>query len=140
MTTQTPTPAPQAPDERSVGELVSDASEQLSRLVRDEMRLAAAELQQKGKRLGVGAGLFGGAGVLAVYGVGVLIACAVLALSLVVAPWLAALIVGAAVLVVAGITALVGRTQVKQAVPPVPEVAAGNVKKDIAAVKEGLHQ
>jgi membrane protein len=134
------TPAPQLPDERSVGQLVSDASEQLSRLVREEMRLAAVELQQKGKRLGVGAGLFGGAGVLAAYGVGVLIACAVLALSLVLAPWLAALIVGVVVLAVAGVSALVGRSQVKQATPPVPQAAAGSVKKDIEAVKEGLHQ
>jgi membrane protein len=127
-------------DERSVSQLVSDASEQLSRLVRDEMRLATTELQQKGKRLGVGAGLFGGAGVLALYGVGVLIACAVLALSLVVAAWLAALIIGAAVLVIAGITALIGKSQVKQAVPPVPAAAAENIKKDITAVKEGIHQ
>jgi membrane protein len=138
MTTQTS--ARRSSDERSVSELVSAASEQLSRLVRDEMRLATAELQQKGKRLGTGAGLFGGAGLLAVYGVGVLLACAVLALSLVVAPWLAALIVGGAVLVVAGVIALMGRTQVRQATPPVPEAAAGNVRKDIKAVKEGLHQ
>lgn len=145
MTTETPpatppaTPAPRSSDERSVGQLVSDASEQLSRLVRDEMRMAATELQQKGKRFGVGAGLFGGAGVLAVYGIGVLIACAVLALSLVLAPWLAALIIGAAVLAIAGVAALMGRTQVKQATPPVPETAAGNLKQDIRTVREGLH-
>jgi membrane protein len=138
MTAETSTR--QSSDERSVSQLVSDASEQLSRLVRDEMRLATVELQQKGKRLGVGAGLFGGAGLLAGYGVGVLLACAVLGLSMVLAAWLAALIVGVAVLAVAGITALIGRTQVKQAVPPVPEAAAGNIKRDIEAVKEGLRQ
>jgi hypothetical protein len=66
---------PPAPHEdRPVGQLVSDATEQITRLVRNEMRLAAAELQQKGKRLGVGAGLFGAAGVLALYGGAVLIA------------------------------------------------------------------
>jgi membrane protein len=140
MVMQTGTPVPQPSDERSVSQLVTDATEQMSRLVREEMRLATAELQQKGKRFGTGAGLFGGAGVLAVYGVGVLLACAVLALSLVLAPWLAALIVGVVVLAIAGIAAMLGRTQVKQAVPPIPEATATNVKQDIDAVKEGLHK
>jgi len=126
--------------ERPVGQLVSDASEQLSRLVRDEMRLAVAELQQKGKRAGVGAGLFGVAGVLGFYGGAALVACLVLALALVVAPWLAALLVGAAVLLIAGALALAGKKQVQAAVPPVPEGTVASVKKDVEAVKEGLHR
>lgn len=130
----------QPPEDRSAGQLISDASEQLSRLVREEMRLAAAELGQKGKRLGVGAGLFGGAGVLAFYGGAALVACAILALALVLAPWLAALIVGAVVLLAAGVAALIGKRQVEAATPPVPEDAIASVKKDVEAVKEGLHR
>lgn len=64
-------------EDRPVGQLVSDTAKQITRLVRDEMRLAAAELQQKGKRLGVGAGLFGGVGVLTFYGGAVLVAALV---------------------------------------------------------------
>ena len=94
-------------EDRPVGQLVSDATEQITRLVRDEMRLAATELQQKGKRLGVGAGLFGAAGVLALYGGAVLIAALILGLATVLAPWLAALIVGVVVLAVAGVGCLV---------------------------------
>lgn len=126
--------------DRPVGQLISEASEQLSRLVRAEMRLAAAELQQKGKRAGVGAGLFGAAGVLALYGGATLVACLILALALVFAAWLAALIVGAAVLLVAGVLALLGKRQVQRAIPPVPEDAVASVKEDVEAVKEGLHR
>jgi membrane protein len=127
-------------DDRTVAQLISEASEQVSRLVREEMRLAAVELRQKGARLGAGAGLVGIAGVLAFYGGGVLVACAVLALALVLAPWLAALLVGAVVLLVAGGLALVGKKQVQAAVPPMPENTVASVKKDVEAVKEGLHR
>jgi membrane protein len=130
----------QLPQDRPAGQLISDASEQLSRLVRDEMRLAVAELQQKGKRVGVGAGLFGAAGVAAFYGGGALVACLILALSLVLAPWLSALLVGVAVLGVAGIVALVGKKQVQRGTPPVPEEAVSSVKADIQTVKEGFQR
>nr|WP_221333441.1 phage holin family protein [Nocardia transvalensis] len=120
--------------------MVSDASEQLSRLVRDEMRLAVTELQQKGKRTGVGAGLFGAAAVLALYGGAALVACVVLAVATALAAWLAALIVGAAVLVIAAVLALIGRRQVRAASPPVPQEAVVSVKTDIETVKEGLHR
>jgi membrane protein len=126
--------------DRPVGALIHDASEQMSRLVRQEMRLAAAELRQKGSRFGVGAGLFGAAGLLGFYAGGALVACAVLALALVVDAWLAALIVAAAVGLVAGVLGLMGKKQVQQAVPPVPEDAVASVKDDIDAVKEGLHR
>jgi membrane protein len=127
-------------DDRSVAQLVSEASEQLSRLVRDEMRLAAAELKEKGKRAGIGAGLFGGAGLIAVFSVGALVTSAILALSLVMAGWLAALLVGILLLVIAGIGALVGRKQIQAATPPVPEEAMAGVKSDISAVQEGIHR
>src|SRR5688572_31389683 len=80
--------------EQSTSELVQRASEQISRLVRDELALAKAELAEKGRHAGIGVGLFGGGGALALYGLGVLITTAILALDLVMAAWLAALIVG----------------------------------------------
>jgi membrane protein len=124
----------------SVSELVGQASEQVSRLVRDEMRLAARELAEKGKRAGIGAGLFGGAGVTALFGVAALITSAILALSLVLAPWLAALLVAVVLLLVAGVISMAGKKQIDAATPPIPEEATRNVKSDIAAVKEGLHR
>lgn len=119
----------------SIGELTSDLGEQLSRLIRDEMRLAQAELKEKGKRAGIGAGLLGAAGLIALYGVGCLIAAAILALALVLDAWLAALIIGIALLAVAAVAALMGKGQVQQAGPPVPTEAIESTKKDIAAAK-----
>jgi membrane protein len=127
-------------DEPSVSELVGQASEQVSRLVRDEMRLAASELAEKGKRAGIGAGLFGGAGLFALFGVAALITGAILGLSLVLAAWLAAVLVGLVLLLIAGAVSLAGKKQFDEATPPIPEEAAENVKSDIAAVKEGLHR
>jgi membrane protein len=133
-------PSQEPPPQRPVGQLVGDAVEQLSRLVRNEMRLAAAEVRDKGKRAGAGAGLFGAAGVLAGYGGAALAAAAIVALGLVVAWWLAAVIVGAVLLLTAGILAALGTRQVKTALPPVPEDTADSVKADIQTVKEGLHR
>lgn len=126
--------------DRSTAELVRLASEQLSRLVRDELRLAQAELAEKGKHAGLGAGLFGGGGVIAVYGVGALVAAAVLALALVMPAWLAALIVAMVLFAVAAVLALVGRAQVRRAVPPVPQDAVRNVKADIDTVAEAVRE
>jgi hypothetical protein len=125
-----------AAQERSTGELVKQMAEQVSVLVRDELRLAQVEMTRKGRQAGLGAGLLGGGGLIALYGVGCLIACAVIGLSHVVAPWLAALIVGAALLAVAGVAALLGKGRIRQATPPVPTEAAGSVKADIDEVKE----
>ena len=121
-------------------ELVHDASEQMSRLVRQELRLATVELRQKGSRLGAGAGLVGVAGVLGFYAGAAMVACAVLALALVLDAWLAALIVAVAVGLIAGVLGLVGKKQVHQAMPPAPEDAVASVKDDIDAVKEGLQR
>src|SRR5947208_10560485 len=81
--------------EPSVAELVKQLSEQTSRLARQEVELAKAELTAKGKRAGIGAGMFGGAGVFGFYAVGALTATAILALATAVAAWLGALIVTA---------------------------------------------
>lgn len=122
--------------DRSVAQLVRDLSEQLGRLVRDEMRLATLELQRKGKRLGTGAGLVGAAGVVALMGVATLVAAAVLALALVLPAWASALIVGGALLVAGGLAALVGRAQLRRGMPPVPEEAAASVAQDVREVRE----
>lgn len=128
------------PAGKPVSELVADLSEQTKRLVRDEMRLATAELRRKGKRMGVGAGMFGAAGVLALFGGATFVAAAVLALALVVEGWLAAVLVGAALLLVAGVTALIGRGRVRRATPPVPEEAIDGVKTDVETVKGKVHR
>src|SRR5918912_2743741 len=107
--------------EKSVGDLVQELSQQTATLVRKEMRLAQVELQEKGKRAGIGAGLFGGAGLVALYGVGALVAAVVLLLAKAVTAWLAGAIVGGALLLVAGLLALTGREQVGRATPPAPE-------------------
>jgi uncharacterized membrane protein YqjE len=125
--------------ERSVGELVSELTDEVKRLIHDELRLAVFELQRKGKRMGTGAGLFGAAGLFALFGAATLVAAAVLALALVVPGWLSALIVGGALLLVAGVAALAGRREVAQAVPPVPEEAISGVREDVDAVKQGVH-
>lgn len=126
--------------ERSVGELVSQLSDQVSQLVRDELRLARAELEQKGKRARIGAGLTGAAGVCALLGLGALVAAVIAALALVLAVWAAALIVGGAVLALAGGLALVGFSQIKHATPPAPEEAIASTKRDIEILKESAHR
>ncbi|MGY6653913.1 phage holin family protein [Amycolatopsis sp. TRM77291] len=124
--------------EKSVGELVSDLSDEVKHLVRDEMRLAVFELQRKGKKMGFGAGLFGAAGVFALFGLATLIAAVVLALALVMPAWLAAVVTGAALLLIAGLSALVGKKEVSSATPPVPEEAIEGVREDVDTVKQGV--
>jgi uncharacterized membrane protein YqjE len=136
QTSQVNTGGDAAAQEHSVGELVKQMTEQVSTLVRDELKLAQVEMTRKGKQAALGAGLLGGGGLIALYGVGCLIACAVIGLSHVVAPWLAALIAGAALLAIAGVAALMGKGRIQQATPPVPTEAAGSVKADVEEIKE----
>jgi Putative Actinobacterial Holin-X, holin superfamily III len=126
--------------ERSAGELVKLLSEQVSVLVRDELRLAQLEMTRKGKQAGVGVGMLGGGGLIAMYGVGCLIACAIIALSGAVAAWLAALIVGAALLAVAAASALLGKGRLQRATPLMPQEAVGSVKADVDEIKERAKQ
>jgi len=122
--------------EPSTGELVKQLSEQVSTLLRDELKLAQLEMSRKGKQAGTGAGLLGGAGLIALYGVGCMIACAIIAISGVLRPWLAALIVGAALLAVAGIAAFIGKARLSKATPPVPQETAESLKADVEVIKE----
>lgn len=121
----------------STSELVGQATDQFSELVREEMRLAQIELADKGKKAAFGLGLLGGSGAFAFFGLASLITAAILGLANVVAPWLSALIVGAVLLALAGAAALKGAKQTKQAVPPIPTQATQSVKADINAIKEG---
>ncbi len=122
--------------ELGAGELVKRLSEQIPQLVRDELRLALAELKEKGKRAGIGAGLTGAAGLIALYGLGALLVAVIAALALVLPVWAAALIVGAALLLLVGVLAWAGIGQVKRATPPVPEEAIASTKRDIETLKE----
>lgn len=122
-----------------IGELVLQLSDQTSRLVRDEMQLARAEIKESLKHGGIGAGLFSAAGLLAFFGVTVLIATAVIALALLLPWWAAALIVGVVLLALAGIAALVGKKQLSEA-SPTPQRTIDNVQEDIREVKgSGKH-
>ena len=123
-------------DNRSTGELVKQLSEQVTALIRDELKLAQAEMTRKGKQAGAGAGLLGGSSLVALYGVGCLIACAIIAISGVVTAWLAALIVGAVLLAMVGIAALIGKGRLQKATPPVPEQTVSSVKTDVEEIKE----
>ena len=129
-----------ASSDASIGELVKQLSEQSSRLARQEVELAKAELVIKGKQAGIGAGMFGGAGVFGFYGLGALIAAAVLALATAVTAWLAALIVAAVLAAIGGILALQGKHKVEQATPPVPEQATESVKEDVQWAKTRAQQ
>jgi uncharacterized membrane protein YqjE len=124
-------------DDPTLGGLVNQLTTQVPELIRSEMRLAQAEVAEKGKRAGVGIGMFSVAGLLAFFGIAALITTAILALALVLDAWLAALLVGLVLLGAAGIAALAGKKKVAAAGPPVPERAVQGVKDDIATVKGG---
>src|SRR3954451_2390673 len=122
-------------DERSTTELLKALSDQTTTLVRQEIELAKLELREKGKKAGQGAGMFGGATVVGLYAVGALTATIILALSTAIAGWLAALIVTVVYAAIAGILALRGRSQVREATPPMPEQAVDTTKEDVRWVK-----
>lgn len=124
--------------EQSTAELVQTASEQLSRLVRDEIALAKAELAEKGKHAGIGIGLFGGGGVLVFYGVGAAIATLIIVFDLFLPLWLAALIWTVALFLLAGILGLIGKSQVSKASPPEPTAAIESMKADVDEVKQAV--
>ena len=122
--------------EPSVGQLMTQLSEQTSRLVRDEMHLAQLELKNTVKSAGRGAGLFSGAGILALFGFGAVVTTAIAALDIVLPLWAAALIVAAALFLCAGVAALLGKKQVDNVAPPL-EKTVDSVKQDIHEIQEG---
>jgi uncharacterized membrane protein YqjE len=121
--------------DRSLGELLKQLSEQTTRLVHQELELAKAELQQKGKEAGAGAGMFGGAGALGLAALGALTACLILALNAVMPAWLAALIVAVVYGIIAFVLVKQGQARMKRATPPVPEQTIETVKEDVEWAK-----
>lgn len=127
------------PSDEPLGAVVHRLTEQVPELVRSEVRLAQAELTQKGKAAGVGLGAFGAAGVLALYGLGAVFTAAIAALALALPVWAAALIVAAVIFLLVGGIAMFGKKEVQQATPATPERAVAGLKEDVATVKGG-HQ
>jgi uncharacterized membrane protein YqjE len=121
--------------DRSTGELLKQLSDQTTTLVKQEIELAKAELGEKGKRAGIGAGMFGGAGVVGFLALGALTVCIIAALSEAMDLWLAALIVAVVYGAIAGVLALQGRNKVQEATPPVPEQAQESIKEDLEWAK-----
>jgi uncharacterized membrane protein YqjE len=119
----------------TLGALVNQLTTEVPELIRSEIRLAQAEMAEKGKRAGIGIGMFSGAGLLAFFGFGTLLATAILALALVMDAWLAALIVTVVLFIGAAVLALMGKSKVQEATPAMPERAVDGVKEDIATVK-----
>ena len=122
--------------ERPVGDIVKDATQQAQTLIRQEVELAKAELSEKGKRAGIGAGMFGGAGLFGLFAFGALTAAFIAGVDLAVPFWAAALIVAAVYGAIAGALALTGKNKVQSATPPVPEEAVDSVKEDVAWTKQ----
>jgi hypothetical protein len=126
--------------EQSTSELVKQLSEQVSLLVRDEMKMARLELTRKGKQAGMGMGMFGVSGLTALYGVACVLAAAIIAISGEIRPWLAALIVGLALFAASGVAAAAGRGRFRRATPPMPEQAVEGAKADVEEVRERMHR
>lgn len=125
--------------EPTTGRLVADLTEQTRELVRGEVALAKAELTDTAKHAGIGAGLFGGAGIIALYGVGAVVTAVIALLALVMPVWVSAIIVAVVLFAIAGVVALIGKKQVTQATPAVPATQRG-VQRDVATLKEGTNR
>ena len=120
--------------DRPIGELVKDLSAQTSTLVRKEIELARAELQEKGKLAGKGVGMLAGAAVFGLLAMGALTAALIALLDKAMATWVAALIVMALWAIVALVLAKAGQTALKRATPPAPQTVE-TVKEDIQWAK-----
>jgi uncharacterized membrane protein YqjE len=121
--------------DRPVGELLKELSTQTASLVRQELELAKAEMAEKGKRAGLGAGMFGGAGLFGFLALAALTACVIAALATGMDVWLAALIVAAVYACIATVMALLGRQKTREAIPPAPEQAIESTKEDVQWAK-----
>jgi uncharacterized membrane protein YqjE len=121
--------------DRSLGELLKQLSQETTQLVHQELELAKAELTQKGKQAGTGAGLFGGAGAIGLAALGALTACFILALNAIMPAWLAALIVAVVYGIIAYVLVKQGQAKIKQATPPVPTQTIETVKEDVEWAK-----
>jgi Putative Actinobacterial Holin-X, holin superfamily III len=126
--------------EQSTAELIRQASDQISTLVREELQQAKTELAEKGRHAGFGLGMLGGAAVMLHYALGALLVAAGLGLANVMPGWAAALVVAVVLLVIAGIEALAGRGQLKRSTPLVPKRTMDSVRGDIDSVKSAVEE
>jgi uncharacterized membrane protein YqjE len=117
--------------DQPVGELMKQLAEQTATLVRKEVELARAELAEKGKRAGVGAGMLSGATVAALLALGALTAFLILAIDGALPNWAAALIVAGAWGLVAAFLAMRGRDEIREAGSPVPEQTKDTIEEDL---------
>lgn len=124
-----------ATPKRSLFQLIGDLPTLVTDLVKGEIEQLKAEMIGKLKALGVGGGLIAGAAVILLFMVGVLLTAAILALSLVMPGWLAALLVALLLLIVAAIVGFIGYKKLMSGMPPVPEGTIESVKKDIETIK-----
>jgi uncharacterized membrane protein YqjE len=124
--------------EEPLAELFRRLSDDVSTLVRQELRLAQAEMTAKGRRAGVGLGMFGGAGLVAVLALGALTTCLIAALATGMDVWAAALIVTVVYGVIAAALAVNGKSRVGEATPPLPEQTVETVKEDVQWAKTQL--
>jgi hypothetical protein len=136
QSTSSPPETADGSDQGSLSELLQQLTDQTTRLAQKEIELAKAEMAVKGKRIGIGAGAFSFAGVLALLALGALTAAAILGLATGMESWLAALIVAVVYLLIAGAMALVGRSKVQAGTPPLPEQTVESVKEDIEETKQ----
>jgi uncharacterized membrane protein YqjE len=124
--------------DESMGQLFKQLSDELATLVRQELRLAQAEMTEKGKKAGIGIGMFGGAGVVSFLALQALTACLVALLATAMDVWIAALIITVVYAAVAGVLGVSGKNQVSEATPPVPEQTAETLKEDVQWAKTQL--
>jgi hypothetical protein len=127
-------------EDASISELLQQLTSQTTALAQKEIELAKAEMAQKGKRFGLGAGAFSGAGVLVLLALGAATAAAILGLATAVDGWLAALIVAVAYLAIAGVLGLIGRSKVQSGAPPIPEQTVESVKEDLREAKDRVRE
>ena len=99
------------------------------------MDLAKAEMTQKAKVAGKGAGLLSAAAVVGLLAAGALTAFLIMLLDGALANWLAALIVGIVLAAVAAVLGLQGRNRIQRATPPAPQQTVETVKEDVAWAK-----
>jgi hypothetical protein len=121
--------------DRPLGDLLKQLSQETTQLVHQELELAKAELTQKGKQAGMGAGMFGGAGAIGLAALGALTACFILALDTIMPAWLAALLVAVVYGVIAFVLVKQGQARIKRATPPVPTQTVETVKEDVEWAK-----
>jgi membrane protein len=123
--------------QRSVSDVLQDIIGNLQQIVRDEFRLAKVEVEGKAHRAARPASILAAGAVLGLYGLGFLLLAAVYGLSLVIAPWLAALLVGAVLAIVAAILVSSGRTRLNK-IDPVPEKTVQSMKENVQWTKEQI--